>query len=103
MNSIYILSEDNHGPICYGATKADCVRYAIENHWIEGDDEVNLCGLVEFAGHRVHFSNKQWGRLDEYFGENWFEVLFDATEAQFNDLFEDQFILWEQEITDYGR
>lgn len=59
------ISEDNHGFIGIAKDYKSALIFLYNNGWLEGSTEVWI------GAH----ANPEYGRLDEVFGDNWFEKM----------------------------
>lgn len=84
------ISEDNHGFIGIAKDYKSALIFLYNNKWLEGSTEVWIGAHAE----------PEYGRLDEVFGDNWFEKMLRWDIENFNDYWDGSFILTEMEVYD---
>lgn len=86
MKNIIVISEDNHGIIGFAKDLFSAVSYLIKNDWITKN---------------TTFFYEEWGEefsLDDYFGNEWKAEILKMSLKDFNEFFDDRFLLTEEEV-----
>ena len=86
MESIIVISEDNHGIIGFAKDLFSAVSYLIINDWITED---------------TTFFYEEWGEeftLNDYFGNDWKAEILKMSLKDFNKFFDDRFLLTEAKV-----
>ena len=82
MKTVIVISEECHGTIGYAYDVYSAVMFLLGDHWIDENTVVDELGMT----------------IKEKFGILWQEELSGLTIDQFNNLFEDRFLLIEEKV-----
>ena len=85
------IGNDTH--TCLGIAKdyESALAFLYNNGWIKGSTEVWV----------DDYTNNEWERLDEVFGEDWFDKMLTWGIENFNKYWGDSFTLKEVEVYEY--
>ena len=87
MNNVILISEDNHGLIGVATNYISAINFLIEYDWLNENTEISY-----FNG------NEGPSSVKDTFGENWQQAIKNLSLGEFNDTFDDSFLLDPQNI-----
>lgn len=88
-NTLIIVSEDNHGDICWATSWDNALKWLL-------DDE-DGCGWLD-EGVEIYADDDSLRSIGEVFGDNWADKVRSMTMEQFNEVFDCTFYAREERL-----